>query len=254
MNTVILIQLILAHILSDFVFQTKKIVESKNNQGLKSPLFWFHTSLSGILTYLILMQWGNWIIPLFIFISHSLIDFCKVILERRITDYNNNTQNTTKKTRTSLFFIDQLFHIVVIVVAWLYMSKSFDLIVPFIESMVMSKKNLTILTALILIIWPVGLAIGKITEPFRNELSSNSDSLNKAGSYIGTFERLLVFIFILMGQYAAIGFLIAAKSVLRISKDGDDNARKKTEYVLIGTLISFTTAIVIGLITKKIIQ
>jgi hypothetical protein len=59
---------------------------------------------------------------------------------------------------------------------------------------------------------------------------------------------------VLLGQYAAIGFLIAAKSVLRISKDGEKDARKKTEYVLIGTLISFTTAILIGLLANYIIS
>jgi len=105
----------------------------------------------------------------------------------------------------------------------------------------------------------------KITEPFRKELNGNhcesfnamnpqTDSLNKAGTYIGIFERLLVMIFILIGQYAAIGFLIAAKSVLRISKESEADARKKTEYVLIGTLISFTTAIPIGLLTNFIIS
>ena len=42
MNIVILIQLLLAHVLTDFVFQTKKIVDSKNAKGLASRYFWIH--------------------------------------------------------------------------------------------------------------------------------------------------------------------------------------------------------------------
>ena len=35
--------------------------------------------------------------------------------------------------------------------------------------------------------------------------------------WIGFFERFLIFTFILINQYTAIGFLIAAKSVLRFN-------------------------------------
>jgi len=34
MNSVILIQLLLAHMLTDFVFQNQKMVKSKNSDGL----------------------------------------------------------------------------------------------------------------------------------------------------------------------------------------------------------------------------
>ena len=102
-------------------------------------------------------------------------------------------------------------------------------------------------------IWPAGKAIGKITESLRKEIST-AESLSNAGTYIGILERILVLIFVLIGQYGAIGFLIAAKSLLRVSREGDENARKKTEYVLIGTLLSFTVAVVTGLIAKIIMK
>ncbi len=91
---------------------------------------------------------------------------------------------------------------------------------------------------------------GKTTKPFRKQIDMG-DSLIKAGLYIGVFERFLVFVFIIIGQYAAIGFLIGAKSVLRITKDNDKNSRKKSEYVLIGTMLNFTVAILVGLLVKS---
>jgi hypothetical protein len=266
MNPVILIQLLLAHMLTDFVFQNQKMVKSKNSDGLRSPYFWIHSVLSGAITYMILMQWTNWLIPMFITITHGAIDYWKVQQGKKLKKFNETRNNDlNKKSGTTQFFLDQLLHIIVIILAWLYLIRGFKEVVPFVVMLVTEKEYITIITAIVLIVWPVGIAIGKITEPFRKELNGNqhesfnamnpqTDSLSKAGTYIGIFERILVLIFVLIGQYAAIGFLIAAKSVLRISKDGEADARKKTEYVLIGTLISFTIAILIGLLTNFIIS
>ena len=256
MNLTILIQLLLAHILADFIFQTDGMAKSKKKEGLKSANFWFHIFLSGALTYLILMQWCSWQVPLFIMATHGLLDYIKIRQEAKLSAFNNQVQDISKrKSGARIFLMDQFFHLLVILTAWLYLTSSFNLILPFITNFLSNKTHLTILTALTLIVWPVGLAIGIITEPFRNELADNqSDSLSRAGTYIGILERVLTFIFVLLGQFAAIGFLFAAKSLLRISKDGEEKARKKTEYVLIGTLMSFTTAIVIGLMVKAIIK
>ena len=237
MNTIILIQLLLAHILTDFVFQTKNWVEKKREKGINDWHFWVHVLLSGVLTYILLQQWTNWQIPLFIMITHFFIDWWKIKQEQK----------------TKYFFIDQALHLVAILFAWLYIIDGFAEIIPFIHKLFTDVKSITIITALILLIWPSGIVIGLSTESFRKQIDSE-DSLEKAGMYIGIFERLLVFIFIMISQYAAIGFLIASKSILRVSRENDEEGRKKTEYVLIGTLISFTVAIIIGLLTRYIIK
>jgi hypothetical protein len=58
----------------------------------------------------------------------------------------------------------------------------------------------------------------------------------------------MVLVFVLIGQFSAVGFLIAAKSILRF-KDGD---LIKTEYVLIGTMLSFSIAIAAALFYQYI--
>lgn len=55
-------------------------------------------------------------------------------------------------------------------------------------------------------------------------------------------ERILVLTLILVGQFSAVGFLIAAKSILRF------NEYRKNEYILVGTLLSFGIAIVLGVL------
>lgn len=78
-----------------------------------------------------------------------------------------------------------------------------------------------------------------------NHEDSTGD-LPNAGKLIGNVERTLTLIFILLGQYVAIGFLMAAKSLLRFA-EGD---KAKSEYVLVGTLLSFFMAVVIGVMIK----
>jgi hypothetical protein len=77
---------------------------------------------------------------------------------------------------------------------------------------------------------------------------NDTNDLPNAGKLIGIIERFLVLTFILLNQYAAVGFLIAAKSILRFKPD----ETLKTEYVLIGTMLSFGIAIAIGVFISQV--
>jgi hypothetical protein len=68
-----------------------------------------------------------------------------------------------------------------------------------------------------------------------------------AGRVIGMLERILIYFFLLMGEFAAIGFIIAAKGFTRFK---ELDKREFAEYVLIGTLISSLFAIVVALFIK----
>jgi hypothetical protein len=76
------------------------------------------------------------------------------------------------------------------------------------------------------------------------------ESLNAAGTYIGILERLLVFSFVVTNHWEGIGFLLAAKSIFRFGDLSNAKDRKLTEYVLVGTLMSFAIAIGISLLYK----
>ncbi|MGD9200946.1 MAG: DUF3307 domain-containing protein, partial [Chitinispirillia bacterium] len=78
--------------------------------------------------------------------------------------------------------------------------------------------------------------------------------LEDAGKWIGIIERVLIFTFIIVNQLNVIGFLIAAKSVFRFGDLKDSTDQKKTEYIIIGTFLSFTIAICIGLAVKLILK
>jgi len=63
---------------------------------------------------------------------------------------------------------------------------------------------------------------------------------------IGIVERFLALALIIMGQYEAVGLIIAAKSILRFS------GTQKSEYILVGTLISFGIAAFAGMLINLI--
>lgn len=77
--------------------------------------------------------------------------------------------------------------------------------------------------------------------------SDKDNSLIKAGRFIGNIERIITLTFVLTGQFEAIGLLIAAKSLLRLK----ENDFRTSEYVLVGTLLSFGIAIVVGIVSAR---
>ena len=101
-----------------------------------------------------------------------------------------------------------------------------------------------------------GWLIGWFLQPFQAQLNKkfrpNSlrpvSGLKEGGRYIGYLERLLIFVFILSGQFAGVGFLITAKSILRFGELKDSENRKQAEYIIIGTFASFLYAILISLL------
>ena len=80
MNTelILALQLLLAHIVTDFVLQTKKLIELKQQKKARSQFLYIHAILAGLLTYLILQQWSLWWPALIITITHFFIDLWKL--------------------------------------------------------------------------------------------------------------------------------------------------------------------------------
>lgn len=71
---------------------------------------------------------------------------------------------------------------------------------------------------------------------------------------IGYLERVLIMTFMLVGCMEGIGFLLAAKSIFRFGELTKAKEVKITEYVMIGTLSSFTIAILLGSIALRVID
>ncbi len=112
-----------------------------------------------------------------------------------------------------------------------------------------------VVAGLFFVTLPAGRLIGLLLSGWQDLLEEEwARSLPQAGMWIGLLERVLVFVFVLLNHWEGVGFLIAAKSVFRFGDlHRNEPARRLTEYVLIGTLCSFSLAGAVGLMVKHLL-
>lgn len=236
----LLLRLLIAHIITDFFLQSSSWVRDKQANTWRSRSLYLHVFLTGIVAWVFLGEWDLWHIAVLIMVTHYLIDLYKLsFLLDNLAGY----------------VIDQACHIVVLIGVAVYLTDSLDGVRVYLAHLLADTRSLVIISGYLAVTAPVGYLVGKATRRWREDLHSadaERDSLEHAGVWIGILERVLVVTFVLFNQFQAIGFLIAAKSILRFSDKSEDNPRKQTEYVLIGTLISFTIALFVGLLIKSV--
>ena len=233
----LLFKLILAHILGDFIFQPKSWVIDKTTKKLASKKLYLHLFVHGLLVFLLLWRWDIWCYILIYLLIHFVFDLLKIYRQ--------------KKGKERLwFFLDQGFHFLTIFIFWYILSSNEAGL-----NSIFTEKNLIILTAILFLTQPSAIMIREMMRDWSDATGDDqNDSLKHAGMYIGILERLFVFFFILLNQWIAIGFLITAKSVFRFGDLRDSRNRKLTEYILIGTLISFGFAIITGILIQSLLN
>ncbi len=233
---ILFIKLLLAHLLGDFIWQPTAWVIDKEEKKHKSIYLYLHILLHGVLAAIFAGEIQFIPFAILIAVTHGIIDLIKLNFQK-------------KKTKRTWFIIDQIAHILVLIaVVLLYQNTS-------INFLWFDNSFWILITGLIFITKPTSIFIKTIISLWSPESqdSIQDNSLANAGNYIGILERLFIFSFILTGHFEAIGFLLAAKSIFRFGDLKEAKDRKLTEYVLIGTLISFGTAILIGLIVQALL-
>lgn len=229
---ILLTKLFLAHLLGDFFFQPYSWIRDKETKKSGSLKLYLHVLVHVALLFLILWDWYKWPFVLTIGLSHLVIDTIKLYAQK------------SEKSKRRWFFIDQMLHVVAILAAYFLFTNT-----RFHFQDYLTENNLLILTCALFLTQPSSLIMKVIFSKWNIEaLTEGNQSLVDAGKYIGILERLLVFVFIVMDHWEAVGFLITAKSVFRFGDLKESKHRKLTEYILIGTLISFGIAIFVGLL------
>jgi len=224
--------LLIAHILADFVLQTRWMVTHKRRPGV----LLLHTALvlaaaQGVT--------GQVAAPglLALAAAHLLIDAAKLRLPPGL----------------GAFLGDQAAHLAVLALAAVLMP---DLWASGCWPVLLPDPG-ALLTALL---WLAGLVLATRAGGFAVGLlmaglaaAHPPEGLPKGGQVIGLLERGLIFVLMTAGQPEAIGFLIAAKSILRFGTVTASEDRAVSEYVIIGTLASFGWAILAALATTRLL-
>lgn len=227
---IVFVKLLLAHLLGDFMFQPGRWVIHKETNKAASLYLYLHILVHFGLTMLLLWDLTYWKVALIIAVSHYFIDLAKLYV------------NPLFRYRAIPFFIDQFLHLLVLYLC-AYNTNLWE------HSLwLLSEINWGLVTAVVFVSFPSAFIMNHLLERMSDQIELDHKSLPNAGKYIGMIERLFVLLFIIMGRWDAIGLLITAKSVFRFNDLKASNNRKLTEYILIGTFLSFGIAILTGLV------
>ena len=232
----LLIKLVIAHLLGDFFLQPRSWVNDRNLKHHRSVLLYLHAGIHALLAYVLMWDWKRWYIPVIIFVTHWLIDWVK---------------SYQKEYLTRWFIIDQVLHLLVICAVWRW------LLIPKVEidlfAILSNTQGLYTITAYLILARPTSIFIGIATHKWRKSIENDKkETLKDAGAWIGIIERYLILTFIIVGQDGAIGFLMAAKSIFRFGDLSQLRQKNQTEYLVIGTFLSFGIAIVVGYVLRQL--
>jgi len=248
----VLVPLIAGHVIGDFSLQSDGMVAGKRQWGIRT----IHAMVVAVVSFILLgylpVWW--WILPA-IAVSHFLLDSAKTCVETATATCRWDWWK--RNGSAALFLVDQAAHVVSLAaILW-----AASLVAPAKATLLghggwiglfgpRYVKLLVLVTGFVLATQGSGYFLGTMLKRFEQEPEAG---VPKGGYWIGVLERALIFIFILAGEPAGIGFLAAAKSVFRFGELKNKEDRKLAEYILIGTLMSFTFAMVIGYATKRVI-
>ena len=226
MNNYMFMSLLLAHIVTDFYLQNGKYCTQKEDKKFKSWFLYIHSLLVGALSWTLvpIRDFGNYAVV--ITLTHLVIDIAKTYSPKGLWS----------------FILDQIAHLTVLVVVAFTFNTTTELPIQMIDYAETFSVPSFILATL-MCFKPANILIKLILKRYQIGETQSCENIKNAGALIGNLERIITIIFVLIGQYEAIGFIIATKSILRF-KDTDT---AKTEYVLAGTFLSFGIALLCGL-------
>lgn len=228
-----LLALLTAHLIADFPLQSDWLIRRK-----RSPLILIVHIVIIIAATIILLGAAPVRLMIILVATHFLMDAVKVYL---LPD------------RLWAFLLDQAVHLTVILgLSIAYPNSLADglwgSLSP--EYLKIYLLALCLMSGGILNFQVGSIVIRKAVSSFTDQIDDSIQGLEKGGAFIGVLERALVMLLVLMGEPTGVGFLITAKSILRFGDVKETNQRKMTEYIIIGTFLSFGWGLAASVITK----
>lgn len=240
------IYLLLAHILGDYYFQTKKLAEDKNESLRKQLIHGLIYAVIGIVSIVPIFNNHILIAVISLSISHLLIDLLKYYYVQI-----NYMGDCPSENQRMIYLVDQFLHIsCIFIAAYVLTFNNIGLsiapgVLDFLTMVQISPEVLLSWITVVLLIWkPTNITIKQLLCLYKpsEESETDEETEKETGAFIGLLERLIILIFISISQYSAIGLVLTAKSIARYNKITEN--KEFAEYYLLGTLLS--TFIVIG--------
>jgi len=237
----LLVKLLIGHFVADFLTQPKRMIRAKETQRWKSASLYIHAGVYTMIIFVASAAWRQapWLLPC-LFITHVLIDGWK----------------SSRPNKSFAFIVDQIAHLAILIAIFFLLAPStIEGTKSILAKLWISPRVLCIALAYLVVLWPFGRLINVLTMPFRQQLDDvTSRGLESAGLWIGCLERAFLLSFILFDYLPGAALLLGLKSLFRFGEIRDSKNRKETEYILIGTMLSFGFTIVVGILIKFLMK
>lgn len=243
MYRTLLLFFLLLHMIGDYYWQSDTMADEKKTS---SKALLLHCAIyAAVFITLTAALWTGPIIAAaaVLAIAHCLVDLIKYGIQQI-----PKIKESTKSYHSYIYSIDQVLHLILIVIA-VYVIK-FNAIPathwPYVQTLgpflPMSPFPLLQWFCLLAFLWkPANITIKILTSEYKPKRDAQDSSKAKAGAFIGVLERMIILLLMSIGQYAAIGLVLTAKSIARYQKISEDQSF--AEYYLLGTLLSTLLAI-----------
>lgn len=246
----LVVWLLTAHFLGDFTFQPRYWVDEKRRRKWRSPYLYYHVLVHFLLALTIIFwltgQWSGLgaLCALVIALGHFILDLSKIYYVK----YIEKEWHDVGLQRGLAFLWDQIGHFCILYLIALWLQNSMWVA----TTPDLMTQVLIVGLGYYFVMYPTASLVDLSTQDWQSDIEAHhtDEGLPLAGRAIGQLERILALTFILIGQYTALGFLIGAKSIFRFGDLSRGLHHKKTEYILIGTLLSFTVVVMVGLIVS----
>lgn len=234
---------LLAHLLGDYYFQSEQLAELKNKNMYKLMQHNCIYLITCIISVIPVFSPIIFLSAFLLSIMHAIIDFFKYFYLK------NHTKKSIKGGK--IYICDQVLHLIcLIIIAYIMTVTKSQLNVLFILNHFFTVINISKIKILswavmiLFIIKPANVTIKQLLSVYKpGERLDNIDKNDKkAGSLIGSLERLIILILLPMNQLSAIGLVLTAKSIARYNKISED--KNFAEYYLLGTLLSTVLVII----------
>lgn len=245
----LLLLLLTAHFIADFYLKPVNAPQFSNNKQKKPKALWLYFLLHALL-YITVFLIAE--LPLFPAIFAIFI----ISLGHWLSIY----WKLHRVDNLKYFLLDQIIKILIITFVWVYLANiTLAQVAEFIVGFV-TAKHMIVAISYLLVCKPasviISLALKKHTDNLQkaasetqaNEKVDSNENIGllSAGAWIGYIERCLAISFIFMGQFAGIGFLVATKTIFRFGDLTKNKDMKLTEYMMLGTLLSYAIALFVG--------
>jgi hypothetical protein len=234
------LKLLTAHLAGDYLLQSSRVAREKAHPALLGAHLLVHGALLALVGLTEPTSARLWLALLGVLLAHAAIDaWTSRVAPRDLR----------------LLALDQSLHLATLIAGTLVVMP--DQAGEALRALgdAARRPDAWLLASGVLLAVPAGATVvGRMVQPFREALTDESrerqQGLEQAGRWIGMLERLIVFLAVLGRTESLIGFVIAAKAVLRLPEARETHSRRLAEYYLVGSLASLAWALVVAIAVR----